>query len=60
MSGGMVIAATHDKDFWLLLGIYVLAALVIAYWAPRLLGLMLFAPLRAIGKVLRRAQREPR
>jgi hypothetical protein len=60
MSGAMVIAATHDKDFWLLLGIYVLAALVVAYWAPRLLGLMLFASLRAIGKVLRRAQREPR
>ena len=60
MSGGMVIAATHDKDFWLLLGIYVLAALVVAYWTPRLLGLMLFASLRAIGKVLRRAQREPR
>jgi hypothetical protein len=56
----MIIAATRDTDFWLLLGIYVLAALVVAYWAPRLFGFILFAPFRAVGEARRRGQRKPR
>jgi hypothetical protein len=55
----MVVAATRDIDFWVVLGIYLLAALILAYWVPRLLGFILVLPLRAVGKARRRGQREP-
>ena len=55
----MSLAATRDTDFWLLFGIYILAALVLAYWVPRLLGLILYAPFRAFAEVRSRGRREP-
>jgi hypothetical protein len=54
-----VIAAARDTDLWVLLGIDFLAALVLVYFAPRLVGFLIVAPLRALAKARRRRPRDP-
>jgi len=55
----MIVLATRDTDFWVLFGTYVLAALILVYWVPHLLGFILLLPFRAVGKARLRGQREP-
>ena len=55
-----MIVAARDADISVLLGVYLLAALVIAYLAPRLLGFIILVSFRALRKSQRarpRAQR---
>jgi hypothetical protein len=49
-----MIVAGRDAGFWILLGIYAAAGLVIVYIAPRLIGLIVLAPLRALNARRRR------
>jgi hypothetical protein len=54
-----MIVAARDADFWIFVGIYAAAGLVVVYFAPRLIGLIVLAPLRALNARRRRPAPEP-
>jgi hypothetical protein len=45
-----MIVAARNADFWVFVGVWAAAGLVIAYFAPRLIGLLVLAPFRALRR----------